>query len=363
MKILAFTKYSRNGASSRLRCLQYIPYLETLDFTITVSPLLSEKYLTTLYAKKYRNPILIFLAYLKRFYALLFIKRYDLIYIEYELFPDLPPWIEKFLNWRKIPYIVDYDDAIFHNYDKSTQWHRRLLSKKIDTVMRYANTVICGNTYLAKHAEQAGSQKVIIIPTVIDINRYPLQDSESIATPTKPPIVIGWIGSQSTVKYLDILESVIHKLSQKHALELWVIGAKYQTTLFPSKEIEWQEETEVTHIQQCDIGIMPLLDTDWERGKCGYKLIQYMAVGLPIVASPIGINEEIIVHGQNGYLATSTDEWTDYLETLIQNSALGTDMGKIGRKIVEDKYSLQANLPILVNTLKETVTPKTRKKY
>ena len=363
MKILAFTKYSRIGASSRLRWLQYIPYLEKSDFEITVSPLLSEQYLKTLYSKNARNPALIALAYIQRLYAFFSIKKYDLIYIQYELFPDLPPWGEAFLKWKKIPYVVDYDDAIFHNYDKSTQWHRQLLSNKIDTVMAYASVAICGNNYLAEHATKAGSETMVVIPTVIDLNRYTSKQSPPMNQVISKPIVIGWIGSQSTVKYLDTVASAIHRLAQKHAVELWIIGAKYKTTLFPTREITWTEETEVSNIQMFDIGIMPLLDTNWERGKCGYKLIQYMAVNLPVIASPIGINKEIVVHGQNGYLATSTDEWTNYLEKLIQNSTLRTDMGKIGRKIVEDKYSIQANLPKLVNSLHQALQSKTRKKH
>ena len=254
------------------------------------------------------------------------------------------------------PYIVDYDDAIFHNYDQ----HRfsiigKLFGNKIKKVMRGAAAVVAGNRYIADYAREAGANLVETIPTVLDLGKY-----QQAHRKRNSRFTIGWIGSPSTSRHLRVAESALKEVCPKDpsdrngAVQVVAIGAQ-PTDLcdLPASVIPWSEETEAEDLRSFDVGIMPLPDTEWERGKCGFKLIQYMACGLPVIASPVGVNKEIIDHGVNGFLAGGTEEWIEYLQKLRENPDLCLKMGAAGRKKVENEYSLQAAAPRLVKLLQE----------
>ena len=348
MKVLALPRYGRMGASSRMRIYQYMPKLLTMGIDVEVSPLLSDNYLERLYAKKSTNWFEVFRDYLMRVIGLFRARKFDLLWIEKELFPNLPAWFEQILSALDIPYVVDYDDAIFHNYDLNSHPLRKPLIDKIDKVMRNAALVICGNTYLAERAHSAGASFVETIPTVIDLERY-------VVLPPAPSerIVVGWVGSPSTVKYLDLVAPALKALAAEFPLQLRVIGAQFA---WPGLDVDcrpWAEDSEVIAIQDFDIGIMPLLDTPWERGKCGYKLIQYMACGKPVVASPVGVNKDIVQHGGNGFLASNELEWIEFLSVLLQNCVLRNQMGLIGRVQVEEKYCIQRTAPYITQLFSE----------
>lgn len=202
LRVLALTRYGRKGASSRMRFEQFVPALAELGIDVTLYPLLRNNYLERLYSGQPKVVNQIFGDYICRLKKLLHARRFDLLWIEKELFPDLPGWFEQLLEWFAIRYVVDYDDAIFHNYDLSSNPWRRLLGRKIDGVMRNSALVICGNSYLADRANAAGASRVEIIPTVIDLDRYSVR-TKSLSM----PIIIGWVGSAATVKYLDIVIS------------------------------------------------------------------------------------------------------------------------------------------------------------
>ena len=250
----------------------------------------------------------------------------------------------------RIPYLVDYDDALFHKYDlHKIPLVRLLLGEKIDKVMKNAALVVCGNDYLARRAEQAGAARVEIIPSVIDLDSYSVKFRTSVEN---KPVRIGWVGSPATTRYLYVLEPVIRELHEKHGVGFVAIGADRKIAAkLPIDVVPWTEESEVESIQKFDIGVMPLADSPWERGKCGYKLIQYMACGLPVVASPVGINREIVEHGGTGFFARNLEEWLELLETLIINHNLRNKMGNAGRKKVESWYSLQVQAPRLKKLL------------
>jgi glycosyltransferase involved in cell wall biosynthesis len=351
LRVLALTRYGRLGASSRVRLYQYVPVWSALGIEVQVSPLLSDDYLKRLYAGKTTNWFGVLHDYLRRMVTLLHARKFDLLWIEKELFPNLPAWFEQALFALDIRYIVDYDDAIFHNYDLAPHSVKRLLANKIDKVMRNSALVICGNAYLAERARSAGARRVEIGPTVIDLNRY------GVLNPVpKEHIVVGWIGSPSTVKYLQVIVPALQKLAMEFSVQLRVIGAQFSA---PGLHVDcrpWSEESEVSEIQDFDIGIMPLIDSHWERGKCGYKLIQYMACGLPVVASPVGVNQEIVRHGVNGYLASSVDEWVDSFRALFLNSQDRLVMGAQGRLSVEKKYCLQVTAPRFAQLIHEAAT-------
>lgn len=337
------TRYSRRGASSRVRSLQYIPGLTREGFEIDVSPLFSDPYLIALYhgEPRWREAVP---GYLKRFHKLVTARRYDLIWIEKEIFPFLPATVERLLGLLGIPYVVDYDDALFHRYDHhSSGLIRALLGRKIDVVMRQAALVVAGNGYLAGRAKKAGARRVEIVPTVVDIDRY-LKDRRHSAGPP----VVGWIGTPATRKYLFELRDVFQAIRKEREVRIVAVGLTREMLVDPWIEAkDWSEDTEVQSIKSFDVGIMPLPDEPWERGKCGYKLIQYMACGVPVVASPVGVNNEIVRHGVNGFLADTKSEWLEALKGLIVDAGARERMGKAGREMVEARYSLQVQLPRL----------------
>lgn len=355
MKILLLTKYSRLGASSRLRALQYIPYLEDKGYNITVEPLFDDVYLEILYSSKTRTFNRIAFLYLKRILSLRNAKNYDVLWIEKELLPYMPPILERLLNIFNIPYIVDYDDAIFHNYDLSDNIViRHFLSKKIDIVMKNAKCVTAGSSYLIERAKIAHAKKTKWIPTVIDLERYKI----IAPTPNKNyNKTIGWIGSPYTQKYLLQIKEALNALNKKHSINLLLVGATDSIVQeFPDiavTVVPWSENTETDYIRKMDIGIMPLSNTPWELGKCGYKLIQYMACGIPFVASSIGENVNIQRNSNGGYLALTQQEWIDCLDLLLTSASKRDTVGKAGRHAVESIYSLQAQLDELTKVLEK----------
>lgn len=342
MKLLFFTKYTRLGASSRLRTYQYIPYFKEKGITCEYSPLFDDQYLKNLYQKEGFNKINIFKAYLLRLLKLFTLFRYDLVVIEKELFPYLPAFAERLLSLLKIKFIVDYDDAIFHNYDMhSNKVIKTLLKKKIACVMRHSTYVVAGNNYLHDYAVQAGAKNVALIPTVIDTDKYSVKPREKI----NKYVTIGWIGSPSTLQYLQIVKQVLNELSVQYPIKLVIVGGKSGIGFEGHEEVlEWSEDNEIASIQKFDVGIMPLKDEFWELGKCGYKLIQYMGCGLPVIGSPVGVNKIIIQEGVNGHKPSSQGEWKRALEQLICDNHLRESMGAKGRKIVEANYSLKGGV-------------------
>lgn len=353
MRVLALTRHGRMGACSRLRIYQYVPALLGAGIEIQVSPLLNDDYLKRLYAKQAPNWAGVLRDYLRQVVSLMGTRKFDLLWIEKELFPNLPAWFEQALSVMGIRYIVDYDDATFHNYDLNTHPVKRILADKIDKVMRSSALVVCGNAYLAERAISAGARRVEIVPTVIDLERY------EVSSPVQRPlIVIGWMGSFSTAKYLDVVTPALKQLKEKFRLQLRVVGAQFISPELDVDSRPWSEETEVGEIQDFDIGIMPLLDSPWERGKCGYKLIQYMACGKPVVASPVGVNRELVTQGGNGYHASTVEDWIYAFHALFLNEQKRLDMGEQGRRLVEQKYCIQMTAPRLASLFNEIATKK-----
>jgi len=346
MNLLALPRYERLGSSSRVRFYQYYPALRERGFAIQDAPLLSDAYVRRLYAGLPVDAGDVLAAYLRRLSFLLRARDFDLLWVEKEILPWLPAWAEVLLAQR--PYVVDYDDAAFHRYDLHRNGLvRGLLGKKIDRVMRNACLVVAGNEYLKERALAAGAKRVEILPSVVDADLY---------TPTlarDSGFTVGWIGAPVTAPYLEAVRPALEMLANGGQAEVRLVGAgKAINWENPSVRIlPWEEETEVQNIQQFDVGIMPLPDEPFERGKCGYKLIQYMACGLPVVASPVGVNRQIVEHGVNGFLASNPDEWRAALACLRDNPALCRQMGQAGREKFKAQFSLQVTAPKLAALL------------
>ncbi len=353
LRVLVLTKYGRLGASSRLRFLQYIPALKHTGMQLTIKPLVSDEGLRMRYLRGHYALGSLLGAYLCRWRVMMNRGNFDLLWVEKEAFPWIPFWIERILSGG-VPYVVDFDDADFHRYDQhSNSLVRKAFGQRLDRLMARANLVIVGNHYLAERARKSKARWVEILPTAIDLDRYPYQQKgpNEQTSKLKPPRIV-WIGSPSTARYLAMLQEPLQELATRHSFVLRLIGC--EAVNLPGVQIEtlpWSEETEVADLGVCEIGVMPLLDTLWEQGKCGYKLIQYMACGLPVVASNIGANSDIVHHGQSGFLVQTAAEWVDALSTLLQHSSLRTSMGHCGRDRVERLYCIQKTGPRLAQWL------------
>lgn len=352
MRVLLLTRYTRLGASSRLRSYQYLPYLREAGFEVTVAPLFDDYYVRGLHSGN-RAKVAVFKSYVERLRFMLRARHFALVWVEYEMLPWMPSWMELSLLPANVPLVVDYDDAIFHRYDQHRYaFVRWLLGNKIDDVMRRAGLVIVGNDYIGARARQAGAQRIELLPTVVDVTRYTVTKKMNAS-----PVTIGWIGSPTTARYLELVAPALRAMIASHNARVVAIGVNpSQLRDLPIEVLPWSEDTEAAEIQRFDIGIMPLSDDLWERGKCGYKLIQYMACGKPVVASPVGVNSLIVRQGVNGFLANTEAEWTDSLGLLCEDAALRKRMGEAGRVRMERDYSLQVAVPKLVELMRSVVS-------
>ena len=341
MKVMFFTKYSRKGASSRYRTYQYLSYLRFQGLEVDVSPLFGDEYLAWLYAGDRIPKRYLLMRLLSRVRDVLRASKYDVIVVEKELLPHVPSGLEHVLRWLNPNIVADYDDAIFANYQNTL-----LLKRKIATVIRLSKAVNAGNSYLASYAREFNTN-VNLIPTVVDLDKYESKRSYEIQ-PDK--VVIGWIGTPITSKYLFEIKDALSTLAERYPITLRCIGTSHAFTMkgVEVENITWEESTEASKILTFDIGIMPLTDDPFARGKCGLKLIQYMACGIPAIASPVGVNKDIICNGENGLLAGSEEEWVNQVSLLIQDRHLRKRIGIKGRQTVRERYSLEVVAPQLL---------------
>ena len=345
MRILAFTKYDREAASTRQRLLQYLPTLSAAGIEVDYRPLLDDAYVRSLATGARASKLAILSNYVRRLWQLRLARHYDLVWIYAELFPYLPTGFERLAFGSGCPIVYDFDDAFFVPYETSSNpLVRRLLADKLKPLIAGAAAATCGNAYLQDYAQPL-CKHTLVVPTVVDTDAY-------LPAPraNEAPLTIGWIGSSSTWANVRPLLPLLERLCARHGVRVRAVGAGAQAERdrFDGLDlVTWSEASEISEVQAMDIGIMPLLDLPFQRGKSGYKLIQYMACGLPVVASPVGVNSEI-VDPANGLLATSEAEWEAALDHLIADPALRSSMGAAGRARAVDAYSLASQAPRLV---------------
>ena len=329
---------------------QYLPALAAAGITVTAAPLLAGEDLgqrQTAGGYPWRR---LWAALRGRLRAVAGRHRHDVLWIEYELMPFLPALLEHLLVRGGPPRVIEYDDAVFHRYDRHrSALVRRLLGAKIDRLMAGATIVVAGNAYLAERARAAGARDVVIIPSVVDLDRYPVTPP----TDHRPP-VIGWIGSPSTAEALDAVAPALARVCAGGRARVVLVGVTpgLRSWPFPCEERAWTEGREAEDVAGFDIGIMPLADEPWSRGKCGYKLVQYLACGRPAVASPVGVNPAIVIDGETGLLASSEDEWVAALDRLVADAPLRARLGAAGRAHVEAHYALQRTAPLVADVLR-----------
>lgn len=339
---VAFLTSGRLVPSSRFRVLQFVPYLQRLGHECLILPSRPDKYASM--------PLLGFrlsglVKRWNRWNDLAALERWspDVVVLERELFSNDSFDVEQSLRARVKRLVLDIDDGLF-------SLHR----EKFDVLCGLGDLVIAGSELLATRVRTI-NPRVTVIPTCVDLTNY----ARKVAGRADSPLILGWTGTAANVAYLEILREPLKQLAREFSIELRIIAETdrplrrigFDREGITTRFVRWSEATEIDDLKQFDIGLMPMPDNDWTRYKCGLKILQYMAVGIPAIASPVGVNTEIIRHGGTGWLATTPDEWLFVLRQLASSPnrcALTLDAARL---VVEANYSVQSQLPRLVACL------------
>jgi len=357
MNVLMLPALPEQDASSRFRMYKYVPHLQRNGLEIAIAPpvgswLFSFFYSSIVYhktsglkylLKKMGKTILYFLILINRLYQIIFqAKKFDVVVVHRTLFPPRIGFMEKLLLRFNQRFIYDFDDALFA---------LRAFRKTLPNVLAQACVVLAGNNFLADYVRQF-NQQVIVLPTCVDMERY-------TARPRKPDtnLIIGWTGNPWNLRHLQgIQDALVEVLSRYNHLSLKIVcdGTRIDFPPHLKNQIvyqNWHQDREVADLHTFDLGIMPLLQDEYARGKCGFKLIQYMAVGLPVVCTPLGVNNEIVENEVNGLHATSNEEWILQLCRLIENEKLRTELGMEGRQHIQEHYTIKGNSPLFLKAI------------
>jgi glycosyltransferase involved in cell wall biosynthesis len=354
VRILAIATNPETAASTRFRVLQWRPYLEQEGFSISLDSFFTPAAAEVIYQPGRRIcKVGYFLAgAARRFLNLTRASRIaDMIFIHREAFPLGLKLFFKKLEKFYGPIVYDYDDAMFLPQRDGRGILARLEDVKTPKeVMRLSDVVLAGNQFLVDYACQY-AERAILFPTCVDTGKFrPLEHSRS-----SDRCVVGWIGSHSTTKYLQSLLPILEGVSAECQFTFYVVGSPTSLRAPGLKvtQVPWVLEREVEDFQRCDVGVYPLWHDAWARGKCGFKAIQFMACGVPVVAASVGVNREIIQDGVNGFLAASEKEWYEKLSLLIKNPGLRKELGMAGRKTVVERYSVSMNAPKLLRIFQD----------
>ncbi|MFC1623853.1 glycosyltransferase family 4 protein [Candidatus Omnitrophota bacterium] len=351
MRILFIVPYSSEAASNRYRVEQYLPYLKKEGIDYDIRPFVFKEFYEIIYLKRgFFKKIIYFLRSLfNRAIDILRLYRYDLVFIHREACPFGPPVFEWLVYKFNKPIIFDFDDAIFlQNFNPINSIYRFLkFPYKTSMIIKMSSSVIVANKLLEGYSTRL-NKNVNIIATPIDTEKFYISDKKN------KRFTIGWIGSPTTAVYLKIVFNAMQSLSKKYDFILKIVGADKDICI-PGVKIEncnWSLDKEVKDFQSLDIGIYPMPDTLWARGKAGFKAIQYMAVGVPVVASSVGIINEIIQDGVNGFLADNDMRWIESIAHLIEDRSLREKISLAGRKTAEERFSVKANVDRFIEVLK-----------
>jgi glycosyltransferase involved in cell wall biosynthesis len=345
VKVLFLLPYPLHKApSQRFRIEAYFPLLKENNIEVHTQVFLDEKGWNVLYknGSLFQKAAAVAKGFAKRWLAAIFlVPKYDFVVVHREAAPLGPPLFEWIISrvWRR-KMIFDFDDAIWIPAISEQNKMAALVKCfwKTKWICKWSYKISAGNEYLAGFTKHYNS-KIVVVPTVVDTSvRYNNLVCQQVQSPS-----IGWTGSHSTIKYLDTVVPVLRKLEEKYDFDFYVIcNQKPSFQLRSLKYIEWKQATEIDDLKKINIGIMPLEADQWSEGKCGFKIIQYLALGIPAVASPVGVNK-IIIGKENGFLCSTEKEWYQALSVLLEDKALRQDMGKKGRVKIIGHYSLQAS--------------------
>lgn len=343
MKVLFLTSGDR-VPSTRFRILPFIEHLECDGIRCTVASSIPQKYdywpaIGFRPSQKLKR--------LVRWWHLLRAKlgRYDVVFLERELFDNATIDMEQ--RFRRVAkrIVLDVDDAIFLRN-----------AEKTETLTRMADLVIAGNPQIQEVLSQ-WHDRFAVIPTGVRLAEFPEKDRRG---PENEIPIIGWMGTRANLEYFQVIAPALRNLARRVDFEMRFIVPDIELlepidlTGVRIRHVEWRGETEVDELRKIDIGVMPLFpDREWDRYKCPTKLIQYMAIGVPGVASPVGFTADVIDHGVNAFAASTTDEWEQTLDRLLRDSDLRRKIGTAGRQSVAEKYCVEANSQVFANALRE----------
>lgn len=356
MRLLAIVPSIHDtNPSQRFRIEQWEPLLHEMGVEVTFRPFENRELNGVLYkpGRTKEKVGLILNALARRAKSLGDVREFDAVYILRETALLGPPVFERWIRSTGVPFIFDFDDAVFVSYVSPSNGYLSYLKfpGKTRTICRLAAHVMAGNDYLADYARQV-NDRVTIVPTTIDTQKYTAQ----FPRPLQDPPVIGWTGSYSTAQHLRTLNGALQRLAKRERFRLRVIGAVgYELEGVDTEVLPWRSETEIADLRPFDIGIMPLPDDQWSKGKCGLKALQCMALGAATVCSPVGVNSVIIRDGENGMLAGTEDEWVEKLTTLLRSPELRERLGRAGRATVEEEYSAAAQAPRVFRIIESVV--------
>lgn len=358
ISVLGLSLYGHQAASHRVRLSQFQPGLEAAGIDLRIHSLLDDAYLQRSFSGGRPSLRGLLAAYGRRIQALCQADRFDLAIVHCELLPFLPGWLERQL--LQIPFIYDCDDAFFLKYRSGRlRLLQPLLGAKADRLMAAAMAVTAGNAGLSAYASRFNSS-VSVLPSVVDTDHFRPAD-RSRAVCSGQPFTVGWIGSPSTAPYLQLLIDPIQQLARERSVRLLVVGGS--APVIAGVEVieqSWSLEQEVSLIQQFDVGVMPLPDTPWSRGKCAYKLIQCMACGISVVASRVGTNIDAVPPGC-GLLADSSQQWLTAFRQLAADPAGRLRLGAAAHQWVEHRYSLRSALPVLTSVIQRAAAAQPRR--
>lgn len=350
MKILFVVPYpSGKAPSQRFRFEQYLDFLKEKGWRFTIAPFIDDTTWQILYKPGHtvQKTWGITKGLLKRIFLLLSVPAYDYIFIHREATPIGPPWFEWMVakGLRK-KLIYDFDDAIWL---PNTSENNKIVAgikwpQKVAAICRWAYKVSAGNDYLCNYARQF-NLNVVLNPTTIDTENLHNPEIYAVLKVKSNKPVIGWTGTHSTLKYLEPLVPVLQKLEKQYNFELCIIAnQKPEWNIKSLNFVLWNKQTEIPDLMRFDIGLMPLTDDKWARGKCGFKALQYMALEVPALVSPIGVNTTIVDHGKTGFICYDLEDWVSSISVLLQDADLRQEMGRKARVKIVESYSVKSNI-------------------
>jgi glycosyltransferase involved in cell wall biosynthesis len=355
MKVLFWVPYPTEGASNRYRIEQYLPLLEKEGIRCVVRPFWTSRAYRILYQKgRYLRKTWYFLrGALRRIMDTVTLARYDAIVVHREAFPVGGALFERLASAMKVPLVFDFDDAIFlPAVSPSNRFADKLKdSGKTGRIISLSARVIAGNRYLADYA-RLFNPRTTVIATSIDCAAY-----KPAPARIRKEFTIGWIGSITTLEFLRTIEDALREVCRRYPqVRVRIVGGDYSVAGLPAlTSTLWKLSTELEELRGFDAGVMPMPDTLWTRGKCAFKAILYMGLGIPSVASPVGVINEVIRHGENGFLASTTQEWVEYLSRLIEDPQERSKISLAARKTVEERFSVQANYPLFKQVILDAI--------